>query len=148
MNAILSTSAKDTKAFGGAVARALVGRSGPVIVFLAGDLGAGKTTFVQGAGAELGVVGDMASPTFVIQKEYAIRAGAFSRLVHIDAYRIEDARERKTFDWDNTVKDKQAIVFVEWPGNMGAADPRAIVIEFEHVSTDERRIKIPDDISI
>ncbi len=148
MNTRVTVSAEETRALGAAVARVLASRPGPVVVPLVGDLGAGKTTFVQGAGAELGVAGAMASPTFVIQKEYAIRAGALTRLVHVDAYRIEDAGERATFDWDRTASDPETIAFVEWPGNMGDIDPRAVVIVFEHISENERRITLPDELII
>src|SRR4051812_21488198 len=70
------------RALGARVATQL--RAGDLVV-LAGGLGAGKTTFVQGVGAELGVDGAVVSPTFVIAR---VHRGGRGALVHVDAYRL------------------------------------------------------------
>lgn len=76
----------ETRALGAALARAL--RPGDVVA-LVGDLGAGKTTLVQGVARELGVRGRVASPTFLIVHEYRNRLVVY----HVDLYRLgpEDA---------------------------------------------------------
>ena len=84
-------SADDTRAL--AAELAAVTRPGD-LVLLAGDLGAGKTTFVQGFGRALSVEEPITSPTFVIVHTYE---GAFP-IVHVDAYRLEYLQELLPFD--------------------------------------------------
>jgi tRNA threonylcarbamoyladenosine biosynthesis protein TsaE len=92
------------------VARALAGTltAGDVVV-LTGPLGAGKTTFVQGMAAGLGVTGPVTSPTFVLARE--LRGGRVP-VIHVDAYRIGSALELDHLDLDADVAS--AVVAVEW----------------------------------
>ena len=107
---------------GGAVA-ALVGPGD--LVVLNGPLGAGKTTFVQGAARALGVAEPVTSPTFVIARTH--RGSAVS-LVHVDAYRLADPRDLSALDLDEEMES--AVVFVEWGAHVLAdADPLAITID-------------------
>src|SRR5579863_3547756 len=74
--------------------RRLAGRLRPGdLVILAGPLGAGKTTLVQGIGAGLGVRGPVTSPTFVIARVHPPLAGPGPLLVHADAYRLGSVSE-------------------------------------------------------
>lgn len=108
---------------------------------LKGDLGAGKTTFVQGLGAELGVEGPMQSPTFVIEKRYKISRGGFERLIHIDAYRLEGGRELERLGWRDTVSDPGNLVLIEWPELVADAMPEdAGLIRFEHADDGSRNV--------
>ena len=67
---------------------------GATIVGLSGDLGAGKTAFVKAAAKALGISEEVLSSTFVIAKFYDIpEHHHWSRLVHVDAYRIEESAE-------------------------------------------------------
>ena len=68
---------------------------GAVVCALHGDLGAGKTTFTQTLARELGVEEIVTSPTFVIMKNYELTNQPFEKLVHIDAYRIEEIDEMR-----------------------------------------------------
>jgi tRNA threonylcarbamoyl adenosine modification protein YjeE len=73
-------------------ARALAQRAGAAtLITLSGELGAGKTSFTQGAARALGVTEAVTSPTFVLEKIYSLPKNetGFARLVHIDAYRLE-----------------------------------------------------------
>lgn len=118
-------------------------KSGPTIVGLVGDLGAGKTTFMQGVGEFLGVREALVSPTFVIQKNYEVAPGfPWKRLVHIDAYRIEDQQELKAIAFEGYARDASNIIFIEWPMNMGDDFQPDYKIEFKHVNESEREIKI------
>src|ERR1700689_5742238 len=63
------------------------------LVILAGPLGAGKTTLVQGIGQGLGVRGPVTSPTFVIARVHPVLSGAGPALVHADAYRLGSISE-------------------------------------------------------
>src|SRR5579863_2270406 len=69
-------------------------QSDATLVTLSGELGAGKTAFVKAAAKALGVEEVVNSPTFVLEKIYALPAGgAFRRLIHMDAYRLESGAE-------------------------------------------------------
>ncbi len=85
------------------------------LVILAGPLGAGKTTLVQGIGAGLGVRGPVTSPTFVIA------AGGGPALVHADAYRLGSFGEVDDLDLDTDAAS--AVTVVEW--GTGLAEPLA-----------------------
>ena len=94
---------------GASVARLL--RAGDLVV-LNGELGAGKTTFTRGLGAELGVRGTVTSPTFVLARTHPRAEGA--PLVHVDAYRLGSAAELDDLDLDFD----GSIVVVEWAAGM------------------------------
>jgi tRNA threonylcarbamoyladenosine biosynthesis protein TsaE len=99
------------------------------LVLLAGPLGAGKTTLVQGIGEGLGVRGAVTSPTFVIARVHpALRGGP--ALVHADAYRLASPAEVDDLDLDASLGD--SVTVVEWGGGLAeglAADRLEITIE-------------------
>jgi len=82
------------------------------LVILAGPLGAGKTTLVQGIGAGLGVRGPVTSPTFVIARVHPALTGSGPALVHADAYRLGSFSEVDDLDLDMDVAS--AVTVVEW----------------------------------
>lgn len=82
------------------------------LVILAGPLGAGKTTLVQGIGAGLGVRGPVTSPTFVIARVHPAAAGSGPALVHADAYRLGSIGEVDDLDLDTDAAS--AVTVVEW----------------------------------
>ncbi|PHX60984.1 MAG: tRNA (adenosine(37)-N6)-threonylcarbamoyltransferase complex ATPase subunit type 1 TsaE [Actinobacteria bacterium] len=81
------------------------------LVILVGDLGAGKTTLVQGLGLALGVAERVTSPTFVIARVH-VTAPGFPQLVHVDAYRLGSALEFDDLDLAAEVDD--SVTVVEW----------------------------------
>ena len=90
--------------------------AGATIVTLSGELGAGKTAFVQAMARLLGITETVTSPTFVIEKGYETGAGApFARLTHIDAYRLSGARELSTIGWKDILARPRSLVMLEWP---------------------------------
>jgi tRNA threonylcarbamoyladenosine biosynthesis protein TsaE len=100
--------AEDTRSFG----EHLADRLGPGdLVILTGDLGAGKTTLVQGIGAGLGVRGDITSPTFVIARVHPSLSDG-PELVHVDAYRLGGTAELDDLDLDTDIDE--AVTVVEW----------------------------------
>lgn len=103
--------------------------AGATLVTLSGELGAGKTAFVQAIARLLGIDEPVTSPTFVIEKEYMAPAGArFSRLTHIDAYRLAEERELETIGWREVIARPRSLIMLEWPeripGALGAAYAR------------------------
>lgn len=107
------------------------------LVVLTGDLGAGKTTFVQGLAAGLGAPGPVLSPTFVIARVY--RGGRLP-LVHVDAYRLGSRVEVDDLDLDADVA--QSVTVVEWGDGLVdalAADRIVIAIRRSTDDADETR---------
>lgn len=89
-------------------------RDKAVVLALSGDLGAGKTTLVQTIARDLGVIEVVTSPTFVIMKQYETSDKYFSKLIHIDAYRIEDVTEMKPLGFENLLKQANTLICIEW----------------------------------
>lgn len=81
----------------------------PAIVCLSGDLGAGKTTFVQGFSKGLGVSENITSPTFTIVNEYNGRL----KLYHFDVYRISSSDEMYEIGFDEYISS-DAVCIIEW----------------------------------
>jgi len=94
------------------------------LVILAGPLGAGKTTLVQGIGAGLGVRGPVTSPTFVIARVHPVLSGPGPALVHADAYRLGSVGEVDDLDLDADAAS--AVTVVEWGSGLadGLAEDR------------------------
>ena len=109
------------------------------VVLLTGDLGAGKTTFVGGALAELGYNDHVISPTFNILKCYfEVKPNVF----HIDAYRLEDQNIEIGLE---EFIEGNGITFIEWPKFIEPLIPQKhIEISLKRVGDTEREIEIVD----
>jgi len=117
-------------------------RSRAIIIALEGELGTGKTTFVQGFARALGIKDTIQSPTFVLMKIYTLKQKKnLKRLVHIDAYRLESARELEHMGVRKIFQDKDAVVLIEWADRVKHILPKErITLRFKHVSPRERTI--------
>lgn len=122
-------------------------------VWLIGDLGAGKTTFVQNMAREMEVREDVQSPTYVLMKSYSlpdnrIQNGSkrrFNRLVHIDAYRLNDAAEFAALKPSEFLKDPGTLVLIEWPERVAGALPApdlTVTFTNENAGEKERYIEV------
>ena len=109
------------------------------LLTLSGDLGAGKTAFTQAAARALGVTEPVTSPTFVLAKSYALVGQAFTRLVHIDAYRLTEGKDLKALDFAHTLEDPQTLVMLEWPEIVNDVLPMADVAITLKVRSDTER---------
>ena len=87
------------------------------LVTLSGELGAGKTAFTQALARALGVTDPVTSPTFVLEKSYALpeRTDGFARLVHIDAYRLSGGESLAPLGLAELMRDPSNLVVLEWP---------------------------------
>jgi tRNA threonylcarbamoyladenosine biosynthesis protein TsaE len=130
---IVTTSAGATRALGNRLGAAL--RPGDVIV-LAGDLGAGKTTFAQGVGTALGVDEPIVSPTFTIVREYDSRIP----LVHIDVYRLDTLGELYDLGFEELV-DVARVTLIEWGDVVAQALPNdRLSVRLELGAEDDERL--------
>ena len=120
--------------------------SGATVVALSGDLGAGKTTLTQAVARRLGVAESVISPTFVIMKAYDAKHGAYARLVHIDAYRLNSSAELERLGWAELIADPKNLILIEWPERVPEALPAdAHRVTLSHLSEEEREILIVID---
>ena len=114
-------------------------KSSARILALSGDLGAGKTTFVQGIARALDITEPITSPTFVLANTYTAND---KKLVHVDCYRLESAEDASILDFTQLFTDPEAIVCIEWPERIKdilPKDARWITFEYGEKS-DERMI--------
>jgi tRNA threonylcarbamoyladenosine biosynthesis protein TsaE len=95
------------------------------VLALSGDLGAGKTTFTQALGRQLGIIEDITSPTFTIMKGYETTDDTFTHLVHMDAYRIETEDELRPLRFAEILKTPKTLLVVEWAELINGALPEA-----------------------
>lgn len=131
----ITSSKEATQDFGRTLAKTLVPKT---LVTITGDLGAGKTTLVQGILEGLGALGPYPSPTFVLMNQYELpqaTATGIVRVYHADAYRVGAADFEKLgfLEW---CADPAGIVLLEWPERLGDLVPS------EHI---EIRLKTPSD---
>jgi tRNA threonylcarbamoyladenosine biosynthesis protein TsaE len=119
--------------------------SAATVVALQGELGAGKTTFVQYLGEALGIPDLMQSPTFVIERRYQLHKPPFAALIHIDAYRIEKPDELLVLKFADDLVQKENLILIEWADRVTALlPPRTIHITFTHEGADTRGIRIKE----
>jgi tRNA threonylcarbamoyladenosine biosynthesis protein TsaE len=85
------------------------------IITLSGPLGAGKTTFVQYLAKELGSKASPKSPTFALMRAYPVSKKGIRRLLHVDAYRIDDERDLLPLDLDEELQERGTVLVIEWP---------------------------------
>jgi len=108
------------------------------VICLQGDLGAGKTTFVQGIAHGWGSLDSVSSPTFIIVNVY--RRGDEARLFHMDAYRLDSTLEAEELDLDSMLA--QGPLLIEWPERMdGLVPDERLWVSLEHINEEEREMK-------
>jgi tRNA threonylcarbamoyladenosine biosynthesis protein TsaE len=100
---------------------------GATLVTLSGELGAGKTAFTKAVAQALGISDAVTSPTFVLEKIYLLSGKAFSRLIHIDAYRLNSGSELSPLGFSALMSDAGNLVVLEWPEKVTSALPTPAV---------------------
>lgn len=140
----ITSSKEATQDFGRALSKSLQPKS---IVAITGDLGAGKTTLVQGILEGLGAAAPYPSPTFVLMNQYEFpraTATGIRCVYHADAYRVGAADFEKLgfLEW---CADPTGIVLLEWPERLGSLVPSEHVeIRLKTLSDTERLITVED----
>jgi len=99
------------------------------IIYLEGDLGAGKTTLARGFLRALGYAGKVRSPTYTLIEPYSFDSWA---VYHLDLYRLSDARELEDLGLRDLLSE-QALLLVEWPERgSGVLPPADLLVTIEH----------------
>lgn len=123
----LARSPEQTEALGAALARAMpYPAHGPAVLYLEGELGAGKTTLARGFLRGRGFTGPVRSPTFALLETYALRDLV---VAHVDLYRLADPRELEGLGLRDFACSGH-VWLVEWPARgLGALAPPDLTIE-------------------
>lgn len=140
----ITKNAGETKELGREIAKQILAaknKDHAIVVDLKGDLGGGKTTFLQGLAAGMGIKEKILSPTFVIMKKFKVPDSDFSHFYHIDCYRLKSSKELTELGFSEIVSSPKNIVAVEWPEVAADILPKdAIKINFRFIGESEREI--------
>lgn len=181
MVSLISKSAKETQKIAGILADEAIQHrvflrppsvfngGGAVVVALEGNLGSGKTTFVQGFARALGIKENVLSPTFVLMKVYPLytnrreparsrpsfggkklgleraheqtRTANFKHLIHIDCYRLGSPQDLLHLGFKDLLSDKDAVILIEWAERVRKLIPRdALWVRFSHGRNPSERV--------
>jgi len=141
---IVTKSSEETKKAGMALGQ-ILGReplsNKAFIIALEGDLGSGKTTFIQGLATGLGIKENVLSPTFVIQKDFSLQLKNFKNFYHIDAYRLKNPKELLELGFKDLIRNPENLIVIEWADRVRKILPRGVIwMKFENLGQDKRRI--------
>jgi tRNA threonylcarbamoyladenosine biosynthesis protein TsaE len=110
------------------------------LICLEGDLGSGKTTMAQGIGRGWGALDPITSPTFVLMNEYRRADGA--RLIHFDAFRLEDVQEAITLGLEERLEGDSPLM-IEWPERIADILPeRRLWVRLTWVEDSRRDVRV------
>ena len=108
------------------------------VICLQGNLGAGKTTFVQGLAQGWGSIDAVSSPTFILVNEYRRANGG--QIFHLDAYRLESVPEAEELDFDSMLAE--GVLIIEWPEKLDGLIPRErLWINLDHIQEEQRQMR-------
>ncbi|MHB8792193.1 MAG: tRNA (adenosine(37)-N6)-threonylcarbamoyltransferase complex ATPase subunit type 1 TsaE [Thermoleophilia bacterium] len=113
------------------------------IVYLIGQLGAGKTFFIRHAAEALGVSEPVTSPSYTMARTYS----GVIRIHHLDLYRLSSFKVEDAMDFEEYFDD-DAITFIEWPESATPfIEKPAAIVRIDHIDLHSRRISIESDNS-
>ena len=146
---IITKSFKETQNLGKELASLINPSSEAVVLLLHGNLGSGKTTFLQGFAKGLGIKEKILSPTFVIQKRFLLKNKKFHNFYHIDCYRLKNEKPARAggdileLGFKDIIKNPENIIAIEWPEKIKKVLPKnCIKINFKFINENERAIDI------
>lgn len=138
MKTLITKSEAETKEVAKGFTKAFLKNGGVVGLF--GQLGSGKTTFVQAVGSTLGIKEKILSPTFIFIRNYQL-AKLNKTLFHIDLYRLEGSKDLENLGLREIFENPNNIVVVEWAEKLGKLLPKdTIKIKFEILDKNTRRL--------
>lgn len=134
-----SSSKFQTKKIGQVFAKKILkikAKNKALVLGLAGELGAGKTTFLQGFAKGLGIKEKINSPTFIIMRR-------IKNFYHFDCYRIKNPKEILELGWQKITSNPKNIVAVEWADKIKKILPRETLwLGFKSINKNARRIML------
>lgn len=140
---ILSKSLDETEKIARDFLATLKSSEKATVIGLNGNLGSGKTTFVQAVARILGIKESLTSPTFVIMKSYELLTRGYKQLVHVDAYRLEKGEDLEKLKIKEIFNKPENLVFIEWPENVKSVMPNQTkTLKFEFIEENTRSIEI------
>lgn len=147
---IKTTSSIQTKKIAGLLAREilkggfLISPKSALVLALKGNLGAGKTTFVQGFLRGAGIRKKITSPTFTIVKSYKVKIYKdYKKIYHIDCYRIYKSKDISNIGIKEILNNSGNVVLIEWPERIKRMLPKtAITIKLKYGRKENERIII------
>jgi tRNA threonylcarbamoyladenosine biosynthesis protein TsaE len=142
MTTITLNNATETKNLGQKIAHSLANK--PSLIFLCGDLGAGKTTFAQGFIKELTKDETVVSPTYAYMHTYH---GALT-IYHFDLYRIDDPEQIFALGLIDFIEEDTAIRLIEWPERLNNAIVPEITIELKKLGSKRQAVITSRDIPL
>jgi len=111
------------------------------IIALKGSLGSGKTTFIQGLAAGLGIKESVLSPTFLILKQFPISFRGYKNFYHIDAYRLKNPKELSELGFRDLLNNPENIIAIEWADKIKKIMPKKVLkIKFTNLGKNKRGI--------
>lgn len=122
------------------------GGKGALLLALKGELGSGKTTFIQGFAQGLGIKERITSPTFVLLKKFPIPKQkitiGFKQFFHIDCYRLNDPKELISLGFREIIADPENIVAVEWAEKIKPLLPLVfITVKIKHQTKKNKNLR-------
>jgi len=120
-----------------------------LVIGLEGELGGGKTAFLQGFAKGLGIKEKILSPTFVIYKKFKVQnpnvksnpKSKFQNFYHFDCYRIQKSKEILDLGFKEIISNPENIVAIEWADKIKKIMPKDVVwIKFKFVDKKIRKI--------
>lgn len=141
----LSRSRLETRKIAAVLAKEILSKvlrlKSALVLALSGDLGAGKTTFIQSFIKTCGVKKRITSPTFLLIRSYKLKAKSYKLIYHIDAYRIKKPKELLDLGLQEILNNNKNIVLIEWPEKIRKFLPRQTIwIKFKHGEKENERI--------
>lgn len=113
-----------------------------LVLALSGELGSGKTTFVQGLARGFVIRLKIKSPTFLIIKNYKLTAKNYGLFIHIDAYRLTKPKDILALGWHEMARNPKNIIAIEWARRIKKVLPKNhFDVNFKHTPGNKRIIK-------
>lgn len=134
----ITESSKQTSELGARISSCLKRQNKACVYALTGNLGSGKTTFVQGFAKGLGISTHIISPTFILMRKYG-------NFYHLDLYRLENDIENEVLNLGavDLWQEPGNVMVIEWAEKIKDLLPKdSVWVEFEDIGENKRRIKI------
>lgn len=138
-------SAQQTRRIGAKIAKQFENKNG--IIAINGELGSGKTVFVQGFAKGLSIKEKIISPTFILVRQHPIPKTK-RLLYHLDLYRLETSSDLKNIGIGEILQDNRAVTIIEWAEKIREALPKnTLLVVIKKISDSNREITVSNHAS-